>query len=646
MQVASVDMERLPQSSSASSGGEPTIPRIDVARAAIDLVQLGPELAGAPVSLAAGGSAHLRSVRDMLFDASARRIGGDGEYELHLHFDDKRMDAALKLHEPAGGPLENILSLPGLGALQATLNLNGQRSAEQLEILLQAGELKGHAQGSFNLSDLSADLEFTFDAAAMTLRPDLAWERASLRGRWHGSVKAPSAEGHLEVTRLRIPGETQMAALNADIVADLGKTDLHALVQGLRIPGPQPRLLEADPVKVDASLRLDDPARRIEVTASHRLFTLRGQAVTAGEQSATVEVRLPNVTPFAAFAGQELRGSAVINAQLNGYPAATHIKLDASAALSLGSQIWAGAVGDRAKMEFLGTFKDAALTIDTLKLSGRAVELAANGGIGAGSIKGRWDLTLSDLSTVSPVLAGTLKGSGSVDGPVTALIAEANLSSTLSVRGSQSGTLSAQVKARGLPSAPRGTLIAQGSLDGSPLHLDVAVERSAERVVHAVIHQATWKSAHLDGDFTVGLDKAQMRGKLTGAVSQLKDLQHLVGVDLAGSLAADVALQPDGQRTRAHLQIDAQDLVLAGRATSAHVSGDGFTDAFAFKAEVQLPQPNGAAASLAASGNLNLDANEVSIASALGNYKGQEFHLLEPARIHFANGVSVDLLKL
>jgi translocation and assembly module TamB len=646
MQVASVDMERLPQSSSTKSSGEASIPRIDVASASIDLLQLGPELAGAPASLAANGSAHLRSLRDMLFDASARRIDGDGEYELHLHFDEKRMDAALKLREPAGGPLENILALPGLGALQATLNLNGPRSAEQLEILLQAGVLKGHAQGTFNLNDLSADVEFSFDSAAMTPRPDLTWERASLRGRWHGSVKSPTAEGHLEVTQLRLPGETQIAALNAEIAADLGKSELHALVGGLRIPGAQPRLLEGDPVKVDALLRLDDPARRVELTASHRLFTLRGQAVTAGEQSATVEVRLPNVTPFAAIAGQELRGSAVVDAQLNGYPAATHMKLDASAALTPGSQIWAGAVGDHAKLAFLGTFKDAALTIDTLKFSGRAIELSANGGISAGSIKGRWDLALSDLNAVSPALAGTLKGSGSVDGPATALSAEANLSSTLSVRGSPSGTLSAEVKARGLPSEPRGTLTAQGSLDGSPLHLDVAVESSAKRVLHAVIHQANWKSAHVDGDFTVGMDKSQMRGKLAVAVAQLKDLQHLAGIDVAGSLAADVALQPAGQRTSAHLQIDAQDLVLAGWAASAHVSGDGFTDAFAFKADVQLPQPNGVAASLAASGNLNLDANEVSIASARGSYKGQEIQLLEPARIHFANGVSVDLLKL
>ena len=130
LQVASVDMERLPQSSStASSHGEVSIPRIDVAQAYLNLVHLGAALAGVPASLAANGSAHLRSVRDMLFDASARRIDGDGQYELHLHFDAQRMDAALKLHEPANGPLENILSLPGLGALEATLNLAGPRAA-------------------------------------------------------------------------------------------------------------------------------------------------------------------------------------------------------------------------------------------------------------------------------------------------------------------------------------------------------------------------------------------------------------------------------------------------------------------------------------------------------------------------------------
>jgi translocation and assembly module TamB len=646
LQVASVDMERLPQGSSTPNQGEVSIPRIDVTQASLSQVHLGAALAGAPATLAANGSAHLRSVRDMLFDGSARRIDGDGQYELHLHFDARRMDAVLKLHEPADGPLENILSLPGLGALEATLNLEGLRAAEQLELSLQAGELKGHAQGSFNLDDLSADLAFAFESAAMSPRPDLGWERGVLRGRWRGSVRSLNAQGHLEIARLRVPGQFQAAALTADLAADHGKTDLHALISGVRIPGSQPKLLEADPVKLDASVRLDDPARRVELTASHRLFSLKGQAVTAGEQSAALELRLPNLAPLAAYAAQDVRGSAVINAQLAGYPAVTRIKLNANATLTPGTQVWSGAVGDQARLEFSGAFKDDSLSIDNVKLSGRAVSLSANGSIGSRAIDGRWELSLPDLSVVSAVLAGNLKGVGSLQGPMTALAADAKLTSALSVRGSPSGDLAADVKVRGLPSTPNGTLAVKGTLDGAPLNIDVSMERTAERVLHAAIHRADWKSAHAEGDLNLTTDKQQLHGQLTVSVAQLKDLQRLLGVDIAGSLAGNLGLQPDGQRTRARLQVDAKDLTLSGLAGSVHLAGEGFTDAFAFKAGLDLPKLNGVAVSLGASGNFNLDAQEISVASALGSYGGQEIRLLEPTRIHFGNGFAVDQLKL
>ena len=647
LQVASIDMERLPQSSSTTtSHGEPSIPRIDVAQASLNVVHLGAKLAGAPASLAANGSAHLRSVSDMLFDASARRIDGDGQYELHLHFDAQRMDGALKLHEPANGPLENILSLPGLGALEATLNLGGLRSAERLDLSLQAGELKGHAEGSLNLNELSADLAFAFESAAVSPRPDLGWDRGVLRGRWLGSLRSLNADGHLEVTRLRVPGQLQAAALTADVAAVQGKADLHAMIQGLRIPGSQPKLLEADPVKIDASVRLDDPARRVELTASHRLFGLKGQAVTAGEQGAALELRLPNLAPFAAYAAQDLRGSAVINAQLAGYPATTRVKLDANATLTPGTQVWAAAVGDRARFEFSGAFKDDVLSIEDAKLSGRALLLSARGSVGGRGIDGRWDLSLPDLSVVSAVLAGNLKGSGSVQGPLTALAADAKFSSTLSVRGSPSGDLAADVKVRGLPSAPNGTLTAKGSLDGAPLDLDVSMERNAERVIRAVIHQATWKSAHAEGDLNLTTDKQELHGLLTVSVAQLQDLQRLLGLEIAGSLTGNLALQPDGQRTRARLEVDAKDLTLSGLAGSVHLAGEGFTDSFAFKAGVDLPKLNGVAVTLGASGNFNLDAQEISVASALGSYSGQEIRLLEPTRIYFGNGIAVDQLKV
>ena len=128
-------------------------------------------------------------------------------------------------------------------------------------------------------------------------------------------------------------------------------------------------------------------------------------------------MRLPNIAPFAAYAGQDLRGSAVITAKLAGYPAATHIKLDANAALTPGTQFWAGALGDRARFEFSGAFKDGSLLIDNAKLSGRAIVLSASGSVGSGAIDGRWELSLPDLHSVSPAAGGKLERVGLGAGP-------------------------------------------------------------------------------------------------------------------------------------------------------------------------------------------------------------------------------------
>jgi translocation and assembly module TamB len=643
--VEKVDMERLPQSSSTSRA-DPVIPRIDVSVASIELLQLGAELAGAPASLAVHGSAHLRTVRDMLFDVSARRIDGDGSYELHLKFDPLRMDAALQLHEPASGPLENILGLPGLGALSADLTLNGPRSAEQVALALQAGVLKGQAQGNLNLSDLSADFAFAFQSGAMSPRADLAWNSAALQGRWQGSIKSPTASGHLDASGVRLPGEVRIAALNADLSADLGKAGLKALVTGLRLPGPQPRLLEDSPIKMDATLRLDEPSRRLDLTAAHKLFSLRAQAITSGTQSATLELRLPNVLPLAALAGQAIRGSALLNAQLDGYPAAPHINLDATADLIPGKEIWSTAVGARARFEASATYKDQSLYLDSAKLSGRSVVVSASGNLSNSSIKGRWDLSLADLSAWSAALSGTLKATGSIDGPKTALSAQAGVTATVAVRGSPSGTVSADVKVSGLPSATTGALTASGSFDGAPLQIDISAEHSARESLRAIIKHANWKSAHAEGDVTVATATGQSRGHLKIADGNLQDLQNLLGMTIGGSVTANIALEPEGQRTRMQLEFDAKDVALNQLKADAHLGGSGFTDSFAYQANLQLPQWRGAAASLAAKGNLNLDGRELRVASAELSYKGQEARLLSPARVEFKDGLTVDSLKL
>ncbi|MGB6308645.1 MAG: translocation/assembly module TamB domain-containing protein [Steroidobacteraceae bacterium] len=664
--AAGVDLQRLPESPpNAPVSGPVSIPRIDVAALSVDVVALGAQLAGVPAKLALRGNVHLRSVQDMVIDAAAHRLDGDGDYDLRLRFDRKRMDAALNLHEPAGGPLENILQLPGLGALQATVNLNGPRSAERLELSVAAGALRGQAQGGIDFDDLSADLEFALDSPALAPRADLAWDRASVRGRWQGSIKAPHADGHVEINGLRLPGAVALAAFKGDLKADSGKAALHAVIEGLRIPGPRPQLLQSSPVTLDASMRLDAAARPLELTASHSLFSLQASAPTAaaaGKRSAAVELRLPNVSELAALAGQDVRGSAVVKVRLQEQGVATRMNLDANAALSAGPEIWSGVVGDKASLQLSGVLTDRVVTLESMKFAGRAASLSASGELarvppgkpGAPSLRGRWDLNVSDLKAVSPLLAGNFKASGTLAGPMTALAGDAQLTSSVSVRNSPSGTVSASMKVHGLPFAPSGTFSAQGLLDEAPVHVDVAMERNPAGAVRVLIRRADWKSAHAEGDATIAIANgtagaaaaAQTHGQLQLRVGDLADLKDLLGTDLGGSLAGTVLLHPDRGTTHAQLHFDARDLAVDQFKGSAQLSAEGVIDALGFKLELQLPDLRGSKASLSASGSLNLGERKLALAAANLNYRGQDVRLLSAAQIAFADGFSVDVLRL
>jgi translocation and assembly module TamB len=660
LHAAAVDMERLPESSTPPSNEPVSIPRIDVGDMTVDVVTLGAQLAGVPASLVLRGNAHLRSVQDMVFDATAHRINGDGDYQLKLRFDSKRMDAALKLHEPASGPLENILQLPALGPLAASLDLSGPRAAERVELSVVAGGFHGQAHGSLNLEELSADVDFSVDSLALTPRADLGWARASANGRWHGSLKSPHADAHVVADQLRLPGGAELATLTADLTADSGAAALHALVGGLLLPGPEPRLLRDSPLTVDASMRLDQTTRPLDLTATHRLFSLHAVTditpATAGERSAALELKLPDLAPLAALGGQNVRGSALVKAQLKIEDGATHVTLDASAALGAGTEVWSGAVGDRATLALSGALTGRAIVLDTLKFTGRAVSLTASGEVtrrqpgspspNSSSVRANWDFMASDLKLLSPSLAGTLKANGKVEGPSTALAAEAQMTSTLSVRGSPTSTLSASMKLHGLPSAPTGTFLAQGSLDGAPLRVDVAAERSQAGFVRAQIRGADWKSAHVDGDITVATATAQTRGQLRLQMGQLAELQDLIGTKIGGSLAGTVELHPDQGRTHAKIHVDARDLAVALFVGNAQVTAEGVAEKLAYKLELQVPKFYGSAASLSADGSLNLDARAITAAHAVLNYHGQDVRLLSAAQIDLANGVTIERLKL
>ena len=656
LQVARVHMERTPVGD--SQGGSVSIPHIEVGSFAIAVAELGAPLVGTAARFSGHGTFEMRALDDARGELAARRLDGDGEYTARLTFDRRRMDGSLSLHEPADGPLEHLLGVPGLGALSASLTLQGPRNAVEVRAELAAGDLHANVRGRFDVVHGTADLAYSLNSAAMSPRPEVQWTAAVLNGTWRGPLTAPTADGRLRVEGLRLGDGTRIRRLNARLAGDRGKLTLHGVLEGLEIPGPQPRLFAAEPLQLDAAMKLNDPSRPLEVTALHPLFKLHARTDTApaaAPHRAVIELGLPEIQPFAALAAQDVRGKAQVNASVGFGHGDTTLKLDADVGVAGGTAPWIDALGPRLRVHLSGSLSKDAIAIQSLHLDGRVVALAASGGAtrtnsaAAGFIKAlhaRWQLDVSDLSALSAGVAGTLKASGHLDGAPTSLSGDAEVISRLSVRGSPAGVVEASVQARGLPQTPGGTVQAHGMVDGAPLNVDAVLERSGGREFRLRVRRADWKSAHAEGDITSDPDLIRSRGRLSVQVGEIGDFDRLLGMRVGGSVAGSVGFVPAGGHTQAELELDATNLVAGQFAGSLHLQGSGGFNAMDLTLRARLPKFRDWPATVESTAILDLDARSLRIAGASVGYRGETFRLLAPATVSFDRGLAVDEFKV
>jgi translocation and assembly module TamB len=653
--VRSARMTRLPVGS-GKKGGPVSIPVIDVRSFAIARADLGPELTGKAAALTGHGAVHLRSIADETIDVQAQSLEGNGHYDLALRFDAQRLEASLDVREPAGGPLENLIQLPGLGALAATVKLTGPRTAERLDLELHAGELAAQAKGLVDLSTLSGDADFAVTSPALRPRADLAWRRIALSGRWHGDLKTPVVGGEFDLEGLALPGSTGVESLHAAVAAKEGAITLKAALTGLTLPGSAPDVLRADPVTLDASMRLNEPSLPFTLNATHRLFALRARG-TAGAgagsgagQRATLDADLPDLSPLASLAHQALGGHASLKATVERDPQRLRLTLDGDAALT-GSPPWIRALGEHITVHADAAMTDGAVAVDRLQLVGPAAEFAASGSLqrkagGIGNLLAHWDLTLPDLAAVSPGLVGTASASGDLKGPAGSLDADAHLETTVSVHDSAVGTVQADLRAHGLPAAPSGTLRAHGSLDGAPLTVDVAVERGAAGSFDVAVRDIDWKTVRVEGEVAVGATEAQNHGQLRLKVERFSDFDRLLGTPMAGSADGLMAVDTVGGRPHVSLELSADDVAVRDLKGNLHFTGEGPIDAIGLKLDVRLPEFKGAPASLTAAASLHVEQHRLQLAQAVFDYRGQAFSLQGPATLDFADGIVLDQLTL
>jgi translocation and assembly module TamB len=654
LQLARLAIERRPLSEASQKGSSTRVPHIDIGHVSIDRLELGPELTGVRATLSLEGTAHVASLSNATLDITARRSDAPGNYSATLRCDSSRLDATLKLAEPAGGALANLLKLPGLGALSVDAQLNGPRQAERLEVTARAGELHALAQGSVDLTRSAADVIYRLDSPAMRPREGLSWERIALQGRWQGALDAPHADARLRIDRLQI-GSTGLEMLGADLEANRGDLTVHATAAGLSVPGPEPHLLADSPLRVEATMRLSDPSRPLQLTAEHRLLALQVHAVTAAAPSATFDLRLPDLAPLAALAGQKLRGGAALKGTLEQSSATTRLDLDANTVLVPGATLVSSLLGGTSHLQLAAALTDRTLIVERLTLDGHALSVSASGAAERGasnasarlqSLRARYDATVTNLDLLSPALNGTLKLSGQVAGPIDSLASQARLSASLSIRHAPRETIEASLKAQGLPSHASATLEARGHLAGAPLELDASLEREAGDAFHLVVRRGDWKSGHVEGDLSTAANMAPGHGVLRARMERLEDLAPVLGTALRGSVSAIIALHAVERRTYTQVRVDAKDIVAGTVKADARLTATGPLNALALQMNAQSPDLLGEPGSLEAAAQLNFAARELRLTHAEAHYHRQTLRLLAPSAVAFDNGVAVSKLKL
>ncbi|HTW38876.1 MAG TPA: translocation/assembly module TamB domain-containing protein [Steroidobacteraceae bacterium] len=672
VRAAQVDVRRRPVSRPPHHRGKLHLPQFDVADFTIDALVLEPALAGMRADLKVRGSGHLDSLEDARLD-----VRGSGhlesaedariEYDVHLRLDPARMDANLKLEEPAGGPLEHLARLPGLGALEVTGSLAGPRTAEAIELNARAGDLHVQVRGTLDLHGREGTLEYSAESPQLAPRPGLAWQHLDIEGRWTGSLRTPQASGAVSVDGLQLPEGARLASLRATLSASGGALNVDATVRGLAIPHVPPQLLAASPLRVAATLHLDEAGRPLELTLDQRLVSLRAQAVTAGARSVAFTITLPDLSPFAALARQgDVRGKATVSGKLAQRSGTVRLEMGANAAFGAPRR-WAGLLGRTARAQVSASLTDQALTVERLSVTGAALSFSASGraqrvtasagragtqpsrGPATGAVRelrGRWSLELPSLAALSPDFAGKLQATGQFAGAPRLVGAEMQAAATLSIRGSPTSTVAMNVQAHGLPSAPTAAIEAKGSFLGAPVQLDAFFERSRSDTYHLEIQRTDWKSAHLEADLTTGTDLSQGRGSLKLRIDRLADLAPLVGRPLQGSLTGGLGLSPDGGRTHVQLELDAHDIGAGQLTTTAKLTGSGPIDAVRLSLAAQSEGLRSGPARLGANAQLDVPARVLELSSAQVSYHGQSLRLLSPARIAFASGLQLSKVRL
>jgi translocation and assembly module TamB len=667
LHVGRLELSRPPAAGPSGSGSAfeihaPFPARLDVVRLEVIRADLGAAFAGVAASIKVEGYSRFTSLDAGSGALSIVRLDSPGTYTVAGDTDGSRVSARIALEEPANGLAASLAGLPAIGALSVRLELAGPLRAAAVQLALKAGPLQASASGTADLPGETGSLAVDASAPAMAPSDTLSWRGIALHAKVGGPLRAPSATGRLHIEALRA-GPASAADIAADVSGDRGALALHAVVQGLRVPGPRPDLLADGPVELNANIDLAAADRPLRFSLSHALLSARGAARTQGRLDGTATISLPALAPLTALAGLREEGHATIEVHAAVGDTTSRFDLSGTVALSAGETPLPALIGQQGRFSAAITTSGEGFAIEQAHIDGAAAHASISGSHRNGGEDFAWQASIANLSLLSAQLSGQASGQGTLRGRDDSFALAATLQGEVASPGFPRGPVQIELQLDGLPGAPSGSIEATGSLNGAPLQLTAIARRDHGGTLTATIQRADWKSVHAQGGLRIPAGTQRLQGQVEMKVARLEDLEPFLGESVRGSLESsmDFAASPASGAgkageahidTEARIQIDVRDLAVAGvLAARVALRADVSNPVAGPRAVLQLAATGAEIGGVTgidvnATGTLDVEASQLLLETADVRRDDNTIRLLAPARVHFADGVVLDNVRL
>ena len=292
--------------------------------------------------------------------------------------------------------------------------------------------MRGGIDGQVDATGQTGDLRFSVVAPAMTPGPGIGWSLVRLEGTVQGPLTAPRAQATLAADQVTAEGGT-VGSVRATVTGDAsGKTDVQATLDGLRVPGPSPDLLASGPLTLDGTVQLADAHRPFSLSLRHSLFSADA---TGDIEHGQMHVTVPDLAPFAAIGGVDLRGHTDLTIAHHDPATGSISRRRVAIGITNGPRPVPVLLGDGGTIDLAASVTGEDVRVTRFSLGGTLFNATASGQFVNHVLDADWTLALSDLAAIRPGLAGTIEARGHAGGATDALSVSGDITGNLAASG-------------------------------------------------------------------------------------------------------------------------------------------------------------------------------------------------------------------